>query len=88
VARYARWLEEIARIRLTGLINNANLGPLSRPEHVLTGLEQVEAAARLLDLPVRFTAVRADLAAQLPGLNLLPLELRMRPPWERSLAVL
>lgn len=88
VARYARWLEEIARIRFTGLINNANMGPLTRPEHVLEGLEQVEAAAGLLDLPVRFSAVREDLAAQLPGLDLLPLRLHMRPPWEQSVAVL
>ncbi|BAD39205.1 hypothetical protein [Symbiobacterium thermophilum] len=82
VARYARWLEEIGRIRLTGLVNNANLGPLTRPEHVLEGLKQVEEAARLLDLPVCCTAVRADLVDALPGLKLLPLRLCMRPPWE------
>lgn len=84
VVRYARWLEEIGRIRLTGLVNNANLGPLTRPEHVVEGLAQVEEAARLLGLPVRFTAVRADLAGALPDLQVLPLQLRMRPPWEAA----
>lgn len=88
VVEYARWLEEIGRVRLTGLVNNANLGPLTRPEHVLEGLRQVEEAARLLDLPVRWTAVRADLAEALPGLPLLPLKLHMRPPWEAEPAVL
>lgn len=88
VVGYARWLEEIGRIRLTGLVNNANLGPLTRPEHVLEGLAQVEEAARRLNLPVRWTAVRADLADALPGLDLLPLTLRMRPPWEAPASAL
>ena len=84
VAQYAQWLERVARIRFTGLVNNANLGPLTRAEDVLTGLEQVQTAARLLNLPVRFTAVSTALASALPGLDLLPLQLRMRPPWELS----
>jgi len=82
VAQYARWLEQVARIRFTGLVNNANVGPLTQPEHVLDGLAQVEAAAQLLRLPVRFTAARSDLAPALSGLELLPMQLRMRPPWE------
>lgn len=87
VARYAQWLESVARIRFTGLVNNANLGPHTQADDVLVGLEQVESAARLLGLSVKYTAVRADLAAALPGLALLPLRLRMRPPWEMPVAV-
>ncbi|MFZ5815648.1 MAG: hypothetical protein ACOY93_10160 [Bacillota bacterium] len=82
VARYARWLEQVARIQFTGLVNNANVGPLTQREHVLEGLTQVEAAAQLLGLPVRFTAVRSDLTPALSGLDVLPMQLMMRPPWE------
>lgn len=82
VATYARWLEQIARIRFTGLVNNANAGPLTAPEHVLEGLKQVEASAALLGLPVLFTAAKTDLLPHLSGLKVLPLDLKMRPPWE------
>lgn len=82
VAEYARWLEQVARVKFTGVVNNANAGPLTQPHHVLEGLKQVQASAETLGLPVLFTAAQADLAPQLPGLKVLPLNLKMRPPWE------
>jgi len=82
VAEYARWLEQVSRIRFTGLVNNANAGLLTQPQHVLDGLKQVEEAGRLLGLPVLFTAAKADIAVKLSGLEVLALQLRMRPPWE------
>jgi hypothetical protein len=82
VAEYAHWLEQIARIKFTGVVNNANAGPLTQPEHVLGGLKEVQASADLLGLPVIFTAATAGVAPHLAGLKVLPLNLRMRPPWE------
>ncbi len=82
VAQYARWLEQVARIKFTGLVNNSNVGPLTQPDHVLEGLTQVEAAAQLLGLPVRFTAAQSDIVPALSGREVLPMQLRMRPPWE------
>lgn len=84
VAAYARWLEQVARIAFTGLVNNANVGSLTQPEHVLEGLAQVRAAARLLGLPVKFTAVRGDLFPQVAQPDALPMQLKMRPPWEEE----
>ncbi|HLN60761.1 MAG TPA: hypothetical protein VK464_04345 [Symbiobacteriaceae bacterium] len=82
VAEYAHWLEQVARIKFTGLVNNANAGPLTQPHHVLEGLKQVQASAEVLGLPVLFTAAKRDVASQLTGLKVLPLDLKMRPPWE------
>lgn len=82
VAQYARWLESLARITLTGLVNNANAGPLTRPHHLRDGLAQVQEAARLLGLRVLFSTATADLAPELPDLELRCLSLKMRPPWE------
>ncbi|HYF93828.1 MAG TPA: hypothetical protein VD969_16570 [Symbiobacteriaceae bacterium] len=82
VAGYARWLEQVARIKFTGLVNNANAGLLTQPSHVLEGLRQVQASAELLNLPVLFSTVKADIAPQVSGLKVLPLNLKMRPPWE------
>lgn len=89
VAEYARWLEGVARIRFTGMVCNANTGPLTEPAHVLAGLKQVEAAAAHLGLPVVMVSAAAGVAAQLDlpgsGPKVLPLKLRMRPPWELAL---
>lgn len=82
VAEYARWLEEVARIKFTGLVNNANAGLLTQPSHVLEGLKQVQASAELLNLPVLFSSAKADIAPELSGLKVLPLNLKMRPVWE------
>ncbi|HWI62523.1 MAG TPA: hypothetical protein VNT75_11830 [Symbiobacteriaceae bacterium] len=82
VAEYARWLEQVARIKFTGVVNNANAGLLTQPSHVLEGLKQVQASAELLGLPVLFSSAKADVASQLVGLKVLPLNLKMRPPWE------
>ncbi len=86
VAEYARWLEQVARIRLTGVVSNANAGPLTQPHHVLEGLKQVKEAANRLGLPVMFTAAMGRIAPQvqkeLAGMQVLPLHLKMRPPWE------
>lgn len=90
VAAYARWLESIARIQFTGLVSNPNLGPLTRPVQVVEGLEQVKEAARILGLPVTLTAVHQALLPALseliPEQRLLPLQPKMRPPWEQDLA--
>lgn len=82
VAEYARWLEQVARVKFTGLINNANAGLLTQAQHVQEGLKQVEEAGRLLDLPVLVSAAKTDVAAQLTGLKVLSLQLKMRPVWE------
>lgn len=82
VADYAHWLESIARIKFTGMVNNANAGLLTEPRHVLDGLKLVQAAGELLGLPVVFTAAKSDVAPQLTGLDVLSLHLKMRPPWE------
>lgn len=82
VAEYARWLQRISRLSFTGLVNNANAGPMTRAEHVRAGLAEVRAAAELLGLPVVFSTAKADLIPQLPDLELRSLSLKMRPPWE------
>jgi hypothetical protein len=82
VAEYARWLERVARVQFTGLVNNANIGPLTEPRHVVEGFERVRSSAEALGVPVIFSAVRDDLAADVPLPEVLPLHRKMRAPWE------
>ncbi len=82
VADYARWLERVARVQFTGLVNNANVGPLTEPRHVVEGFERLRETAEALGVPVVFSAARADLAADVPLPEVLPLHRKMRAPWE------
>ena len=82
VADYARWLERVARVQFTGLVNNANVGPLTEPRHVVEGFELVRSSAEALGVPVVFSAARADLAADVPLPEVLPLHRKMLAPWE------
>lgn len=82
VADYARWLEGVARVRFTGLINNANIGPLTEPRHIVDGFELVRSVAEALGVPVVFSAARADLATDVPLPEVLPLHRKMLAPWE------
>jgi len=80
----ARAIEQSSPLRLTGLVANPHLGPVTEPRHVESGWEQVRQAARLLRLPVMFLAVAEQLFEEpLPSdVPVLPLHLMLRLPWQ------
>jgi len=84
VAQQARAIEDSCGLRLTGIVANPNLGPLTRRADAERGLRVIEAAARELALPIVFLAVERSLVAACgdAGHALLPLTLIARPPWE------
>lgn len=77
-----RWLQAVSGLKVSGLVNNANLGRQTQAATVLEGLEIVSEAAAKLEVPVAFTAAREEIAADLGLENVLPLKLYMRFPWE------
>lgn len=82
IARYARWLEALARLPITALVSNPHVMGATTPELVRAGDAVVRQAAGLLGVPVACTACQAGLAPQLLDLApLLPLTLHMRVPW-------
>ena len=54
-------IEEACGIRFTGLVNNSNLGAMTKLEDVLHSLQYAEAVSRAAGLPIRMTTVREDL---------------------------
>lgn len=50
-------IEQVSRLKISGLVNNTNLGPETTVEHVYQGQVIVEAAARQLSLPVHWVVV-------------------------------
>ncbi|MCL6634512.1 MAG: hypothetical protein K6T29_01930 [Peptococcaceae bacterium] len=83
IASVLRGVERAARLQVSALVGNSNLGPETDVPVVLEGLRVVTEAARRLGLPVAFAGVLRDLAGALGdvGVPLLPLDLHMKPPW-------
>ena len=71
-----------SRLEVTHFVANGNLGTETSPREVEEGYNRVESLAREQDLPIKFTAVLADLIPQvdLPG-EILPVEIHLQPPW-------
>ncbi len=76
-------LEDAGNVRVTALVSVPHLGEETTADVVRQGHAVVCAAAALLGVPVRWVAVREPLAATIAlGIEVLPLRLFMRPPWE------
>lgn len=56
-------IERTAKLNFTGIVNNANLGLETTVEDILQGLKKAEEFSSVTGLPIKFTAVRRDLAA-------------------------
>jgi hypothetical protein len=78
-------LEDAGNVRVSALVSVPHLGEETTPEVVRQGHAVVCAAAALLGVPVRWLAVREPPAgATAFGIEVLPLRLFMRPPWEEA----
>ena len=76
-------LEDAGNVRVTALVSVPHLGEETTVDVVRQGHAVVCAAAALLGLPVRWVAVREPLAETIAlGVEVLPLRLYMRPPWD------
>ncbi len=73
-------IEAACGIRMTGLVNNSNLGAETTAEDVLSSVSYAEAVSKRTGLPIRLTAVDARLMEVLEGKidNLFPLHLQKK----------
>lgn len=79
-------LERIAlrgRLAPAALINNANLGDQTRPEHLLEGQRILEEASAKVGLPIAAVSGLPAVLSELPplGVPLLPIERLLKPAW-------
>lgn len=76
-------IEASAGASFTAIVNNSNLGEETTEEVVLSSVKYSEEVSALADLPVKMTAVKADLYSELCGKidNLFPIELYVRQSW-------
>ncbi|MEG2203900.1 MAG: hypothetical protein RRY21_01940 [Oscillospiraceae bacterium] len=77
-----RAVERCARLSVTGLVNNTNLGVETAPEHLRGSLEYLEQVSQRSGLPVLLTAACARAAEALEGApSLFPVEIYVKTPW-------
>lgn len=73
-----REIEQAGGIPFTSIVNNTNLGPLTEPETVLSGLEKCRELSALCGLPILFTSARRDIASKLSISPLLPIDIQRK----------
>ena len=57
-------VEYSAKIKFTGIVNNANLGNETTIDTILSGVAFTDRLSKVTGLPVKFTAVRKEFATQ------------------------
>lgn len=84
VVAMLREIERVSRLRINGLVANTHLMDETTVQMVCDGIDLAASAGKVTELPVRFCAVRADLAdavrARIGDMPLLPVERHIMPP--------
>lgn len=76
-------IEDAAKIRFTGIVNNSNIGDETTAENVLASIAYADEISRVSGLPVVMTSVHHELFDQLKDKikNLFPIKLYIRQSW-------
>ncbi len=86
VVAMLREIERVSRLHVRGLVANTHLMDETTVQTVCDGIALAASVGRATGLPVRFCAVRADLAdavrSQAPDVPLLAVERHIMPPLE------
>ncbi len=73
-------IEAAGGIPFTAIINNSNLGPITKRETVEATKAEIEKLSLLSGLPIAFTTIDAHMEGGLPDLpGLFPMELQKKP---------
>lgn len=84
ICEYMKDIEKASRLSVTYFINNTNLSYETTAEDVLKGQSIIQEASEKLHIPIRYTAVREDLADKLSGSvegEIFKLKIYMKPSW-------
>jgi hypothetical protein len=79
-------IEQASRLQITGLVDNTNLGMLTKEEDQRFGHALVDEASRTFQIPIVYRTESPDfpLVTGVEDIPVLPLKLYVRPDWLRS----
>lgn len=81
---YLRKIEDIARAKVTGLINNTHMLKSTTIEDVLRGQELAEKVSKATNIPIKYVVALENIAKNLPSNldgEIFPINLYMRQEW-------
>ena len=78
-----REIETTARVPVTGIINNSNLGGQTTEQDITNAITYGADVAALAGVPLVATTVRRDLAGSLIEKSVYPVDIYVLPPWEK-----
>ena len=78
-----REIETTARVPVTGIINNSNLGDQTIEQDITNAITYGADVAALAGVPLVATTVRRDLAGSLIEKSVYPVDIYVLPPWEK-----
>lgn len=84
IVEYVASIERASRLKATYLINSTNMSYETTVEDIIKGQEIILKASDRLNIPVKYTCAREDLADKLPdGIagEIFKLKIFMRPAW-------
>lgn len=84
IMEYIDSIQKSSRLRVSYFINNTNLSYESNVEDILSGQEIIQKVSQKLNIPIKYTCVREDLADKLPdGIagEIFKIKLYMKPSW-------
>lgn len=79
-------IEKASRLKITDIINNTNIGKLSDKETILSGEDEIKAAADALGVGISmYTATEGNLDALSDNLKDkgFIIDIKIKMPWER-----
>lgn len=79
-----REIEDAAKMRFTAIVNNSNIGELTKAQDVISSVSYANEVAQITGLPIKMTSVHFDLEKELAGKieNLFPIKLYIRQTWK------
>ena len=79
-----REIEQAASMKFTGIVNNSNIGSETTVETVLNSMDYAEEVSKITGLPIKMTAVKAELMDDLQGKaeNLFPLTIYVKQSFD------
>lgn len=81
---YLRKIEDTARAKITGIINNTHMLKSTAVEDVLKGQKLAEKICEKTNIPMKYTVAIEDIAKELPSNlegEIFPIKLYMRKEW-------
>lgn len=84
IIEYMKSIERASRLKVSYLVNNTNMSVETTVDDIIKGQEIIKEVSEKLNIPVRYTSVREDLADKLPdGIlgEIYKINLFMKPPW-------